>query len=131
MALDFGLGSDAARASSAILFMQASMTMMDTFSALNSSPWTAESFGSDPQKQKSCREYVYHGLAVAAFYSVIAAALARNIWPIIGAGIGGVYMFWLYMRALNRAQERGSTSWDSTTPAPAQPNTPAWGTMLG
>lgn len=113
MTLELGLSTDASRASSAILFMQASMTMMDTFSALNSSPWTAESFGSDPQKQKSCKEYVYHGLAVAIFYSVAASMLAKNWWPIIGASIGGTYMFWLYMRALKRADERGSTGWSS------------------
>lgn len=113
MTLELGLGSDGARAVSAMLFLQSSMTMMDTFSALNSSPWTAESFGSDPKKQASCREYVWHGLGTAAFYSIVAAILAKNAWPIIGAGVGGIYMYWLYMRALDRADAAGSTGWDS------------------
>lgn len=120
--LDLGLGSDAARVASAILFIQASTNAMDVYSALNSSPWTAQSFGADPEKRKACMEYVYHSLGVTAFYSFAAAVLAKNWWPIVGWSIASSYMYYLYTRALSRAQESGSTSWgDSGTAGAKQP----------
>lgn len=119
VALEFGLGSDAARVASAILFIQASTNAMDVYSALNSSPWTAESFGGDADKAKACREYVYHSMGITTFYCVSAAVLAKNIWPIIGAFIAEAYMYWLYMRALKRAEDRGSNSWESPSQRPA------------
>lgn len=108
---NMGLGTDAGRMVAAILFLQSSMEAMDVYSALNSSPWTAESFGSDPAKRAACLEYVYHGVAVTTFYCVGAAVLARNPWPIIGGGLTAGYMFWLYRRALNRAERSGSKGW--------------------
>lgn len=111
MELELGFGSDAARVASAILFIQASTNAMDVYSALNSSPWTAQSFGADPEKRKACMEYVYHSLGVTAFYSFAAAALAKSWWPIVGWSIASGYMYYLYTRALARAQDSGSTSW--------------------
>ena len=114
MALDagaLGIGSEGGRVASAILFIQASTNAMDVYSALNSSPWTAQSFGADPEKRAACMEYVWHSIAVTTFYSVAAAVLAKNPWPIVGQIIASAYMFWLYRRALNRAMESGSTSW--------------------
>lgn len=99
------------RIASAILFIQASTNALDVYSALNSSPWTAQSFGADPEKRKACMEYVHHSIGVTSFYAVAAALLAENIWPIIGMVIADVYMYWLYRRALNRACESGSQSW--------------------
>jgi hypothetical protein len=110
--IELGLGSDAARAVSAILFIQASTNAMDVYSALNSSPWTAQSFGADPEKRKACMEYVHHSLGVTLFYSASATVLARNWWPMIGWSLASGYMYWLYQRALKRAQDSGSTSWD-------------------
>ena len=113
MAVDelFAGGSSASRVAGAILFISASTNAMDVYSALNSSPWTAESFGGDPEKAKACMEYVHHSLAVTAFYSIGAAAIARSWWPIIGWAIAAAYMYYLYTRALTRANNRGSTNW--------------------
>lgn len=113
MAIDelFANGNGAARAAGAILFISASTNAFDIYSALNSSPWTAESFGGDPDKAKACREYVYHSLAVTAFYSFGGAAIARSWWPIIGWAIASAYMWFLYERALTRANARQSTGW--------------------
>lgn len=105
-----GLGGND-RAISAILFIQASTNALDVYSALNSSPWTAQSFGADPEKRKACMEYVYHSIGVTAFYAIAAAAIAGNPWPIIGMVIADAYMYWLYSRALQRAQDSGSTGW--------------------
>lgn len=108
-------GSD--RAISAILFIQASTNALDVYSALNSSPWTAQSFGADPEKRRACMEYVYHSIGVTAFYAIAASLIARNPWPIIGMVIADAYMYWLYSRALSRAQDSGSTDWgDSGAP---------------
>jgi hypothetical protein len=102
-----------AQALSAVLFMAASTNALDAFSALNSSPWTAESFGGDPEKAKACREYVYHAIAVTSFYGFAGSIIGHNWWPIIGTVVANAYMYWLYMRALGRAQSRGSTTWES------------------
>lgn len=111
---DLMAGNSGGRALGALLFIGASTNAMDVYSALNSSPWTAESFGGDPDKAKACREYVYHSLAVTAFYAIGAAAIARNWWPIVGWAVAAAYMYWLYERALTRAEMRGSTSWGSS-----------------
>jgi len=107
----FKLGSEADKGLSALLFIQASTNALDVYSALNSSPWTAQSFGADPEKRKACLEYVYHSIGVTAFYAIAASLIAQNPWPIIGMVIADTYMYWLYNRALNRAQESGSQSW--------------------
>lgn len=106
-----GLGEPGSRAVAAILFVQSSTNAMDVYSALNSSPWTAESFGGDERKREACLEYVHHSLAVTAFYNVTAALLARSIWPLIGWALASGYMYWLYTRALARAVESGSQAW--------------------
>lgn len=130
MDLELGLGSDAARVASAILFIQASTNAMDVYSALNSSPWTAQSFGADPEKRKACMEYVHHSLGVTAFYSIAAAALAKNWWPIVGWAIASAYMYWLYRRALNRAQASGSTNWDDSGTSQTNGVTSAYSTLV-
>lgn len=107
------LEGDAERTASAILFIQASTNALDVYSALNSSPWTAQSFGADPEKRKACMEYVWHSIGVTSFYAIVTAILAQNVWPIIGMVIADSYMYWLYTRALNRAQVSGSTDWSS------------------
>lgn len=95
----------------AILLMQAGMYTLDSYSTLNSSPWTAESFGGDPDKLNSLREYIAHAVVVSSLYCGGAAWLAERWWPIIGASINNLYLVWLYDRAARRAQVRGSTSW--------------------
>ena len=80
----FGFGSDAARVGAAILFLQASTNAMDVFSAVNSSPWTAENFGGDQAKSASVREYVWHGIGLTVFYIAGASILAVGyILPLI------------------------------------------------
>jgi hypothetical protein len=121
----FGLGSDAARVGAAILFLQASTNAMDVFSAVNSSPWTAENFGGDQAKSASVREYVWHGVGLTVFYIVGASVLARSWWPIFGGGVTLAYMYFLYSRALERGAARQSQGWGTqppAAPAPAQTN---------
>lgn len=111
MGANGGGGKSVSRAVAALLFINASTNVMDVYSALNSSPWTAENFGADPEKAASCREYVWHAIGFSTAYCVAASALAGSWWPIIGGLIADAYMYWLYERALRRGGAAGSTSW--------------------
>lgn len=95
----------------ALLFLAAGTNALDVYSALNSSPWTAENFGADPKKAKSCMEYVMHSIVVTSFYAGVSGLIARSWWPIVGAVMANIYMFWLYRRALKRGSVAGSSGW--------------------
>lgn len=99
------------RAVSALLFMTSSMTTLDAYSTLNSSPWTSENFGADPSKAASCREYVRHAIIFSSAYSIASSLLAKSWWPIIGSTLANAYLYWLYERALSRGKASGSSGW--------------------
>lgn len=100
-----------ARAVGALLFMTSAMTTLDAYSTLNSSPWTAENFGADPDKAASCREYVRHAIVFSSGYAILSGAIAGSWWPIIGSAGSNAYLLWLYERALRRGQVSGSDGW--------------------
>jgi len=102
----------ARRAIAAVLFLQGIMAGYDVFSAVNSSPWTAESFGGDPEKEASLREYINHGLTITLLTTTAASAIAGSPWPLFGAMAACAYMYWLYMRAIQRSKEKGNIGWD-------------------
>jgi uncharacterized membrane protein len=95
----------------AILFVSSVNNAIDVFSATNSSPWTAESFGGDEKKRDSLREYVMHAMILTGVTNVIGAVVAQSIWPILGAALASAYMYWLYERAVARGMASGSTNW--------------------
>lgn len=99
------------RGIAALLFMGASMNTLDAYSTLNSSPWTAENFGADPAKAKSCREYVAHAVGYSTAYAVASSVIAGSLLPLIGATVANVYLWWLYARGLRRGAETGSAGW--------------------
>jgi hypothetical protein len=103
------------RAIGALLFLAAGTNALDVYSALNSSPWTAENFGADAQKAKSCREYVTHSIVVTSFFGVTSAAIAKSWWPVIGTVLANAYMYYLYERALSRGAAAGSQGWQKGT----------------
>lgn len=98
---------------SAVLFMQAGMYAMDAMSTLNSSPWTSENFGADPEKAKSSREYVIHAVVASGFFCTLSAIIAQSWWPIFGALATDIYLWWIYDRALKRGAASGSTNWEN------------------
>lgn len=100
-------------ATAALLFMQAGMYSLDAFSAVNSSPWTAETVGGDEKKAASMREYMYHAAMITSVFSIGGAMIAESWWPIIGGFTALAYMLFLYQRALKRGFDEGST-WKST-----------------
>jgi hypothetical protein len=95
----------------AILFIASATNALDVFSATNSSPWTAENFGGDPEKVASLREYVTHAIVLTGATNLIGAALARSLWPLAGAIVASGYMWWLYERAVKRGMAAGSDGW--------------------
>jgi len=106
-----GLSAGGKGAVNAILFANYGMIAMDVYSATNSSPWTAESFGGDEAKVASLREYVRHAMIISTIYGVGGAVLAHSLWPVIGLAIAASYMYWLYDRAVTRGRRAGSKSW--------------------
>lgn len=108
------LGTGASNAIAAVLFMQSAMMTLDAYSTFLSSPWTSENFGADPNKTKSCKEYLTHAVCYSMAYAVASAILAGSYWPIAGAIITNGYLIWLYLRALDRGKVTGSTGWASS-----------------
>jgi len=105
-------GNGATRRSvAALLFLTAAMTTLDAYSTLNSSPWTAENFGADPEKVSSLREYVGHAVVFSLGYAVVSAVIAESVYPIIGSAVANGYLVWLYERAAARGAAAGSAGW--------------------
>lgn len=100
----------------ALLFLQSGMYVLDAYSTLNSSPWTAESFGGDPDKVRSLKEYVGHAMVYSTVYNVAAAVIAESPWPVIGAVVNNTYLVWLYWRASRRGAKTGSEGWGTGAP---------------
>lgn len=98
----------------AILFMQASMNTLDAYSTLNSSPWTAESFGADDRRAAALKEYVGHAVVYSLGYATASAFIVRGRigwWIILGALITNAYLVWLYTRASARGRAAGAATW--------------------
>jgi len=93
------------------LFLMAAAESFNVFSALNSSPWTSENFGADPEKARSCREYVRLAVAANLGLGFGTSLLARSWWPLIGTSLVSIWMWGIYERALKRGAVAGSTGW--------------------
>lgn len=112
---DFAAGASSQDAIAAILFLSAINETMQAYGTLNSSPWTAESFGADDRRANALREYVAHAVTFSMITSLIAAYVAKGRKAtaaiILGAAGTNLYLVWLYSRASRRGREAGSASW--------------------
>lgn len=99
----------------AVLFLAAINETMQAYGTLNSSPWTAESFGADDRRAKALREYVAHAVVFSTLTSLIAAWVAdgekATAAIILGAAGTNVYLVWLYLRASKRGRAAGDAGW--------------------
>lgn len=95
----------------ALLFLTSAMMTLDAYSTFQSSPWTAENFGADPVKAKSCKEYLMHAAGASIAFAVASSYMAQSLWPLLGSLIANAYLIWLYLRALNRGKTAGTTGW--------------------
>lgn len=87
----------------ALLFTTGALYALDTFSSLHSSPYTAEVRGGDPENAARVRHYVNVSIAVSLAMGVVASAISRTAWPLVGAGLSTAGMWWTYEAALRRA----------------------------
>ena len=108
-------GLSGANALAAILFLSSINETMQAYGTLNSSPWTAESFGADDRRAKAMREYVAHAVVFSMVTAVIAAWVAQGskatLAILFGATGTNVYLVCLYMRASARGREAGAAGW--------------------
>lgn len=93
------------------IFLMALAEAFNVYGALNSSPWTAENFGADPEKAKSCRRYVLQADAVNVALGVGTSLIAKNPWPLLGILVITVYMHYMYERALKKGAVAGTGGW--------------------
>lgn len=83
----------------------------NVYGALNSSPWTAENFGADPEKARSCRQYVLQADIANIALGIGASLLSQNWAPLAGILVITVYMHCMYERALKKGAAAGSEGW--------------------
>ena len=96
---------------SALLLITSYGQIWEVISALNSSPWTAENFGADKAKAASARGYLAHSTGSGAVMAGFASWVAGSWWPVVGASVGIAYAWWIYTRALRRAESSESMGW--------------------
>lgn len=87
----------------ALLFVSGALYSLDTFSSLHSSPYTAEVRGGDDENAARVRHYCHVSIAVSLTMGVLASAIARTAWPLVGATVTTAGMWWTYENALSRA----------------------------
>lgn len=97
----------------ALLFIASCTNALDVFSAVNSSPWTAYNFANDEEARKALRYYVNHAIVITALTNLGGALISKRLWPIMGAAVASVYMWWLYEDAVTKGQADGKESWES------------------
>lgn len=83
----------------------------EIMSALNSSPWTAENFGSDPKRAQSCWKYTLQGVCINAAMGAGASYLTESWWPLLGTSAVSIYLGYTYWAALQRGLASGNTGW--------------------
>lgn len=93
------------------IFLMALAEAFNVYGALNSSPWTAENFGADPEKARSCRRYVIQADVVNLALGIGTSMISQSVWPLLGIGLITVYMHWMYERALKKGAVAGTGGW--------------------
>ena len=96
-------GANGNRKLAGVLFMGGVYLAFDAMSTINSSPWTHETFGSDPAKAESGQAYVREAVAVSLSFGAIGSWIGESPWPFLGCATANAYLFWLYRRAYNKA----------------------------
>lgn len=81
------------------------------FGSLNSSPWTSENFGADPEKAASCRAYVKMALVNNFLMGCLGSFLTKSLMPLIVTSLVSLFMYYLYEQALHKGKQAGSTQW--------------------
>ena len=105
-------GKDSAKTAAAVgMFLVASAESFNIFSAMNSSPWTAENFGADERRANSAKEYVIIACLANEALGVGASLIGRSPWPLVGTTAVSGFMCFIYWRALQRGKDAGAEGW--------------------
>jgi hypothetical protein len=89
----------------AIAFGVAADLVYNVFSATNSSPQTTELAAGE--RADTLWKYVRLGGAQSALLIGIMAVRGRSVWPVIGGGLAGVFMWMMYSHALQSGLASG------------------------
>lgn len=98
-------------AEGAALFLTTMGLGFEVMSALNSSPWTAENFGADEARAKSCWKYTLQAAGINAAMGLGASVLTETWWPLLGTSTVSLYMALTYRAAINRGRKNGNNGW--------------------
>jgi hypothetical protein len=109
------------------MFLLAVGEAFNVYGALNSSPWTAENFGADPEKARSCRRYVLYADVANIALGIGASLVAESPAPFIGILAITVYMHCMYEKALRKGKDSGSTNWLNAGDEAVEPDANKWG----
>src|ERR1017187_8887304 len=89
---------------SALLFLAGCYIAFDAMSTIDSSPWTHETFGSDPKKAESAQWYVRQAIGTSLAFGATSSYVGGTPWPLMGTALADAYLWWLYRRAYHLAQ---------------------------
>lgn len=93
------------------LFLMTLAEAFNVYGALNSSPWTAENFGADAEKARSCRHYVIQADIVNVALGIGTSLITKTWSPFIGMIVISAYMHYMYERALKKGAVAGTDGW--------------------
>lgn len=103
--------ASAQQAMGAGLFLMAVHEAFNAYGALNSSPWTAENFGADPEKAASCRRYVLKATGANVVLGIGSWMVSGSAAPFLGICGVSAWMYWEYEKALKKGAVAGTTGW--------------------
>lgn len=107
------MNENSGKALAAVLFISSATNALDVFSAVNSSPWTAYNFANDAKAKQALRYYVTHAVVITVLINLVGSSISRSYWPIAGATVASVYMWWLYEDAVKKGEKEKSEAWSS------------------
>ena len=99
-----GVAALGGSADDAIAFGVAADLVYNIFSATNSSPQTTELFAGS--RSGTLWKYVRLGGAQSAILVAIMAIRGRSLWPVLGGGMAGAFMWFMYGHALAAGQNK-------------------------
>lgn len=105
-----GLPETADRTALALAFIVPAYEFFNVVSALESSPWTIENVGADPVKAASARRLLWQAIFLGNGVALAGSLIGGNWLPIAGSGAASVYCWWLYDKAIKRAETADQTS---------------------
>lgn len=77
----------------------------DAMSTLNSSPWTHQTFGSDPSKKMSAQYYVRLAITQSTALAALTSWLMGSLMPLVGASVANADLYYVYWKAGKKADD--------------------------